>query len=254
MFRRTSSEITQVEDKKPPLKRLDNSRKSLPRVPRNDSTPEAAASAQANDPYGGFCKGAYKLQVGLVKEGMRICNQSTSMTGQANYWACASSKCCFEGPACKVGKIWKFDNSVRTMQGVRYRWTLLAKSHVAMSKVTNRIYAFRCLFCSEQGQPTNIYHGDKVFLDHIWTHQEQSASLLSSEKIICRSGRMALDHEVFDVNFPPSVETAQFHGRTLVNSPNIDKISNDHTDFPEGEEFFEWSTPEASIDSSPWQN
>lgn len=250
MFRRrTSTEATQVAEKAPPLKRLDNSRKPSPAVSRAPSIPQPAPST-SKDPCGGFCKGAYKLQVGLVKESMKISNQSTSMTGQSNYWACASSKCCFEGAACRVGnKAWEFDNTVRTLQGTRYRWTLLAKSHVAMSKVMHHNYDFQCIFCAEQGQPAIIYRGNQAFLDHISTHRGQSASLLNSEKIICKTGRVALDHEVFDVNFPPSGETPQYHGRTLVNSPDIDiKMIS-----PEEEEGFIWSNPEPPFDPSPWK-
>ena len=81
----------------------------------------------SHHPYGGYCKGAYKLQVGLEKESVNRRNQSVSMTGQSNYWACASSKCAFEGPACKKGNKWFFDETVRESDGVQYRWTFLAK-------------------------------------------------------------------------------------------------------------------------------
>lgn len=251
--RRTSTEATQVEEKRPPLKRLDNSRKSSPVVAHKNSAPEPVPSSSAKDPYSGYCKGAYKLQVGLVKEGMKICNQSTSMTGQSNYWACASSKCCFEGGARQIGKTWEFDNTVRISQGIRYRWTLLAKSHIAMSKSKNHNYDYQCVFCTEQDQPAIVHHGEQDFLEHISTHRSQRSSLSKSEKIICKTGRLALDHEVFDINFPPLAENAQFHGRTLVNSPDIDAGNHNDTLSPEEEEGFEWSTPEPSIDDSPWQ-
>lgn len=242
MFRRrTTSDAPQVVEKppKPPLKRLDNSRKSSPIVSRKN--------------FDGFCKGAYKFQVGLIQEAMKICNQSISGTGQSFYWACASSKCCFEGPAVKVDKAWEFDNTVRTSQGIRYRWTLLAKSHVAMSRVKNHAYDYQCLFCVKQNQPAIIYSGDRTFLEHISTHRGQPPSLLKHEKISCKNGRIFPDHEVFDVNFPPSAETAQYHGRTLVNSPSLDVTSPGHTISPEEEEGFEPSTPEPSLESSPWK-
>ena len=257
MFRSRTTSGDHVTEK-PPLARTDNSRKFSPAVTRKNSAPNdlvtETASPRSKDPYGGFCKGAYKLQVGLVGESMKICNQSTSGTGQSFYWTCASSKCCFEGPACKVGKSWEFDNTVRATEGVRYRWTLLAKSHVAMSKVKNHMYEYRCVFCAEQGQPTSIHYGDRAFLDHITIHRNQPYSALSSEKVVCVKGTVAVDHQVFDVNFPPIMESNHSHERTLVNSPEMEIRNSEHnTSSPEEEEGLIWCTPIPSSDRSPWE-
>ena len=99
-----------------------------------------SALLSSNKLHGGYCKGAHKLQVGLYKKSVKLRSQSTSMTGQSNYWACASSKCSFEGPACKNGNNWVFDDTVRVFNTVQFRWTFLAKCHVALSKVKNRQY------------------------------------------------------------------------------------------------------------------
>ena len=167
---------------------------------RTHSSTQTAIPAKT--PYRGFCKGAYKLQVGLDKESMVLRNQSTSMTGQSHYWACASSKCAFEGGALKSSSGWKFDDSVRIASGIQYRWTFLAKSHVTLSKVKNRQYDFQCVFCTVQDQATTI-HTEQAFIEHVSQHREHYHDPAVSEKISCVYGIVVKNGELFDVNLMP---------------------------------------------------
>ena len=158
-------------------------------------------------PYGGYCKGAYKLQVGLEKESVNLRNQSVSMTGQSNYWACASSKCAFEGPACKNGKKWFFDETVRKTDGVQYRWSFLAKCHVASSRVYDGQYDYQCVFCGVQPSSPSVHHGQNAFMEHIsQQHRGQQPDPLIWDRIHCIYGRVALEEESFDVNLSPKEE------------------------------------------------
>ncbi|KAL8734795.1 MAG: hypothetical protein Q9181_003039 [Wetmoreana brouardii] len=151
--------------------------------------------------YGGFCKGAYKMQV-HDKEAMKLRNQSVAKTGEAYYWACCSSKCAFEGPARRDGD-WAYDDAVRETHGVRYRWSFLAKAHVALSKVKNGKYDYGCVFCIYVGIECPVFHGIKEFLEHIGTHRGKSIADTMLERIKCVKDRVADVDEDFDINLLP---------------------------------------------------
>ena len=172
--------------------------KNLRRPSTNDS------KYSTHDLYGGFCKGAYKLQVGLSKDGIKLRNASGSFQGEGYYWACGSSKCAFEGRSCKVNKEWAFDDSIRVYHGVRYRWVFLAKSHVMLAKVKDRIYDYRCVFCVYQGQEAPVFRGAKVLMQHISQHRGEDLDEAILQKTKCISMREAADEEDFDINLTPA--------------------------------------------------
>lgn len=152
--------------------------------------------------HGGFCKGAYKLQV-HDKEAMKIRNQSVAKTGEGYYWACCSSRCAFEGPARRDGKDWAYDDTVREAHGVRYRRSFLAKAHVALPKVKNGIYDYGCVFCIYDGLECPAYHGIKDFLEHVASHRGKSIAETMLQRIKCVNDRLANLDEGFDVNLLP---------------------------------------------------
>ena len=196
----------------------------------------------SHHPYGGYCKGAYKLQVGLEKESVNLRNQSVSMTGQSNYWACASSKCAFEGPACKKGKSWFFDETVRKSDAVQYRWSFLAKCHVASSRVYDGQYDYQCVFCGVQPSSRSVYRGQKAFIEHIsQQHRGQQPDPSIWDKIRCIYGRVALEEESFDVNLSPKEDHPPAH-RQVLGTPNLSPGNNDHDATPDG--MHEWPTIE----------
>ncbi|KAL8796283.1 MAG: hypothetical protein Q9195_001398 [Heterodermia aff. obscurata] len=160
--------------------------------------------------YGGFCKGAYYLQVGLKGDGVKLRNSSVAKTGEGWYWGCRDQRCVFEGPACKIGKEFFFDDTVREFKSngmllIRYRWSFLAKSHVAIKKTKEKIYDYRCIFCVLQGMPAPTITRKRLFLEHIAEHQTQNLDESILRKTLCINDRMAGDDEYFDVNFPPPV-------------------------------------------------
>ena len=167
------------------------------RQPTNESKPPFG------DLYGGFCKGAYKLQVGL-RDGLKLRNQSGSFQGEGYYWACGSSKCAFEGRACKEGKEWNFDDTIHSSSGVRYRWVFLAKSHIAMSKAKNGIYDYRCVFCVLQGQESPVFRKPRILMEHVSRHRGQNLDESIIRKTNCIDMREATDDEDFDINLTPA--------------------------------------------------
>ena len=192
-------------------------RRSTPPLQNHNLTATSSSSASriqttqsdtpgSHHPYGGYCKGAYKLQDGLEKKSVNLRNQSVSMTGQSNYWACASSKCAFEGPACKNGKKWIFDETVRKTDGVQYRWTFLAKCHVASATVYDGQYDYQCVFCGVQPSSPSVHRGQNAFIEHISQQHRGQQPDPSIWQIHCIYGRVALEEESFDVNLSPKEE------------------------------------------------
>jgi hypothetical protein len=88
----------------------------------------------------GFCKGAFRLFIGLEKKAFSINNRPIGISGIIPYWRC--DKCTFEGPCIinvlpgqKRSKAEKtYDLRVRECQGggVLYKWAFLAKCHVSI--------------------------------------------------------------------------------------------------------------------------
>ena len=199
-----------------------------------------SAVTNSRYPYGGYCEGAFKLQVGLDKDSVNLRNQSTAMTGQSNYWACASSKCAFEGPACKKGKIWTFDDTVRVHNAVQYRWTFLAKCHVALSRVKNGQHDYQCVFCGVQPSANNVYRGEKAFVEHVsQQHRGQQPDPSILDKICCIHGRVAREEEIFDVNLTPKEGSPLVHRQVFVHAPDpITESLDDNAGSNDG--VFEW--------------
>jgi hypothetical protein len=162
----------------------DHHQSSLSPVSTNALTPQDSR---------GFCKGAYYLQVGLKSDGMKLRNQSCSFTGEYRYFACSNSRCCFEAPAYKSGKIWDFVNTpMGPRHGVKFRWSFLAKSHIEQSKVKRRNYRYRCIFCALQNSEAPVLEDVNVLIEHVARHRREE---LPTE------GRVLVDGDDFDIHF-----------------------------------------------------
>ncbi|KAL8701757.1 MAG: hypothetical protein Q9224_000350 [Gallowayella concinna] len=213
------------------------------------SSPSRVRMLSPYEVHGGFCKGAYKLQV-HVKDAMKLRNQSTVKTGECYYWACCSSKCAFEGTARLEGKHWAFDDTVRETYGIRYRWSFLAKAHVALSKVNNGRYDYGCVFCIYDGFECPVFHGINEFLEHVGTHRGKSIAETMLQRIRCVNDRVATLDEVFDINLPPVqdppkpasvADTSQLSQPSIVSAAASDRVS--------------WSTnDETMADVDPWRD
>lgn len=134
-----------------------------------------------------------------------------------------------------------FDMRVRASEGgIQYRWTFLAKSHVtnksATSDASNSGDVFGCYFCCAEGVPKGwvdetlsaqlatlgtfgekkagnlnvmpTFHGLQTFLAHLETHRMpgRTPGLIVANEMNCIVGRVAQEHEDFDLNLPPVAE------------------------------------------------
>ncbi|KAL8760648.1 MAG: hypothetical protein Q9184_003185 [Pyrenodesmia sp. 2 TL-2023] len=182
--------------------------------PSMASSTSSTSSIKILSPYGahgGFCKGAYKMQV-QEKDAMKLRNRSVAKRGgghylaclsEDRYWACCSSQCAFEGPAHQVGRKWAFDDKVREGHGVRYRWSFLAKAHVASSKAEDGKYDYGCVFCMYDGYECPVFHGIRDLIAHVGDHRGKAIAKTMLQRVNCVNGRIATHEEDFDVNLTP---------------------------------------------------
>ena len=128
-----------------------------------------------------FCKGAFRLFLGLTKKAFIPANRPVGMSSLIPYWRC--DKCLFEGPmreapgpVDKKGRPGKpekiFDPTTRECGpistavigpdgrgegsgGVRYKWIFLAKCHVPLKNVPDKsdgsVGGYACIFCCAEG-------------------------------------------------------------------------------------------------------
>ena len=215
--KRSSTEATQLSETRSLSQ--DSDRNGSVSPPRRHVGPSLESSTTGTQNlYGGFCLGAYKLQVGFPDEGFKLRNQSVALTGQAQYWACANSHCVFDGPARRMDRGWGFSTVIKVAYGVQYRWTFLAKSHVALPKSKNREFDYQCPFCVAQRQPPGPYRTVHAFMEHVSTHRGQEPESSISDKIICIFGRVAQTDEAFDINLTPYAIAHAANARVLEQS------------------------------------
>ena len=222
--KRSSTDGTQLSENRSLSQDSDCNGSVSPPNPQSRPPLESSNTGTQNL-YGGFCLGAYKLQVGFPDEGFKLRNQSVALTGQSQYWSCANSHCVFDGPARKMDKVWGFSTVIKVAFGVQYRWTFLAKSHVALPKSKNREFDYRCPFCVAQRQPPGPYRTVHAFMEHVSTHRGQELESSISDKILCVFGRLAQTDEPFDINLPPygieHTANARVLEQSFATSPSI---------------------------------
>lgn len=202
--------------------------------------------------HGGFCKGAYKMQV-HEKDAMKLRNESTAKTGEAYYWACCSSKCAFEGPARRVGRDWMFDDTIRESQGVRYRWSFLAKAHLTLAKVKNGIYDYGCVFCIYDGFGCPVYRGIRELLEHVGSHRGKPIAETMLQRIKCINNKIADLEDDFDVNLTPLEAALQLV--QPVEKEESNSLSQPGMMSAAGSERVSWTTSDDTMaDLDPWKD
>lgn len=160
--------------------------------------------------YAGFCKGAWKQQLGL-KKAFVISMRPAGLYNDVPYWRC--SKCMYEGPVRghESRKTWKFDGQVRTdaTTGIRYRWVFLAKSHVPAKRLEcatdGSSGPFGCIFCCAMHHgPAPVLGNLASFMEHLVQQHREIRSGFEAllERTRCVVGRVAAISEDFDLNIP----------------------------------------------------
>lgn len=154
--------------------------------------------------YLGFCKNAVRLQNG-DKTALEKCSEhSYSRSGYSsvtvNYLACKSSKCSFMGQL-RADKIWERVWRDEKL-GVRWRWAFLAKSHVQQKQAKGQQYAYQCLFCTFSTGKGGVYHGTRMYMQHVATHRGDIGEVLKY-KAGCINDHACEEDEEFDINLLP---------------------------------------------------
>ena len=151
--------------------------------------------------FAGFCKGAWRLQIGDKKKAMEERQRPDRMYSAKPYWQC--SKCKFEGRMIVHDRKNKgFDTRVITEGGVRFRWEFLFKSHIESKESTSdpSHACYGCIFCCVEGRGTPIFGGIKSFITHLQGHNDHLPTGEVLYRMNCLVGRSAAHSEDFDIN------------------------------------------------------
>ncbi|KAL8661949.1 MAG: hypothetical protein Q9202_005150 [Teloschistes flavicans] len=153
--------------------------------------------------FSGFCKGAWRLQIGDRKKAMedrQRPGRGGSTFNSHSYWKCKG--CNFEGRLIQMDKKTKVsDKTVISADGIQFRWEFLFKCHIETKEnAPNPLKStFGCIFCCAQGRGTPTFGGAQSFMDHL---QEHRVSLPEGEvlyRMNCITGRKAVQVEDFDI-------------------------------------------------------
>ena len=151
--------------------------------------------------YAGFCKGAWKAQIGDRKKAMDERQRPAGMHNAARYWQC--SKCKFEGRLVMLDKKTKaVDKRVLTAEGVQFRWDFLFKSHVETKDATSDFLksTFGCMFCTAEGRGTPTFGGAQMLMAHLQEHRDRLPTGEVLYRMNCLVGPKASLGDDFDIN------------------------------------------------------
>ena len=160
---------------------------------------------QDND-FAGFCKGAWRLQIGDRKKALTEWSRPGSLYSMNDFWKC--TKCNFEGPMTKDAKGKKaYDRRVLTMNGIHYRWEFLFKSHVHLKETMRNPdgSTFGCIFCCAEGRGTPIFGGTQSFTAHLREHLDRLPTGEVLYRINCIFDSSPKQGDEFDICLPPRV-------------------------------------------------
>ncbi|KAL8672132.1 MAG: hypothetical protein Q9168_003406 [Polycauliona sp. 1 TL-2023] len=163
-------------------------------ITANQEDPSATdlLPSEANN-YSGFCKGAWRLQIGDDKKALQERQRPGSMYNAVRFWQC--KHCKFEGrliqkPDKKKTK--DYDQQVMVAEGIQFRWLFLFKCHVeckddanpnpnpdnplstsfANANPNNPLRArFGCMFCCAEGRGTPVFKGAQALMEHSQEHR-----------------------------------------------------------------------------------
>ncbi|KAL9104625.1 MAG: hypothetical protein Q9163_000429 [Psora crenata] len=151
--------------------------------------------------YAGFCKGAWRQQIGDRKKAIEERLRPGGMYNATKYLQC--KQCRFEGRLVPANKKNGFDMRVfKIVEGIQFRWEFLFKSHIptknAVPGPTNG--AFGCIFCCTDGKGTPTFEGVVNFMGHLAEHRDRLPTGEVLYRMNCLVGRQAGIDEDFDIN------------------------------------------------------
>ncbi|KAL8849690.1 MAG: hypothetical protein Q9221_005380 [Calogaya cf. arnoldii] len=140
-------------------------------VNQDDPSASDLLPAEANK-FSGFCKGAWRLQIGDHKKAFRERQRPSSMYSSARFWQCKFCK--FEGRLFQLDKKTKsFDQQIMLSEGIQFRWVFLFKSHVECKDANPNPLrsSFGCMFCCAEGRGTPVFRGAQALMEHMQEHR-----------------------------------------------------------------------------------
>ena len=173
------------------------SNRSLSSIKPNDLLP-----SEMNG-YKGFCKGAWRQQIGDQKRAMDDRIRPAGIHNAARYWQC--KECRFEGRLVAIDKKKGVHDPrvFRLADGVFFRWMWLFKSHISQknSLPDPSRAIFGCLFCCAEIGSTQQFEGAQAFCLHLRdNHRDPLPTGEVLYRANCLVGRQAQIHESFDLN------------------------------------------------------
>ena len=160
--------------------------------------------------YAGFCKGAWRQQIGDRKRAMEERLRPGGMYNSAKYYQC--KQCKFAGRLIPIDKKTNgFDMRVfKLVQGIQFRWEFMFKSHVRVKEACSdpTKATFGCIFCCAEGRGTPLFSGIQTFMNHLLVHREHLPTGEVLYRMNCLVGRQAAITEDFDINVL-SIETGK---------------------------------------------
>ena len=172
----------------------------MPSMTSQTISPRELLPSEANS-FAGFCKGAWRLQIGDKKKAMEERQRPGGMFNANRYWQC--SKCKFEGRLVQVDKKRKgFDTRVLVAEGLQFRWEFLFKSHVEMREASSDFLAatFGCVFCTAEGMGTPTFGGASSLMAHLQEHRDRLPQGEVLYRMNCLAGPKAGLQDDFDLN------------------------------------------------------
>ena len=200
-----------------PLEKVKNSLDSLVRAPVNQSTahlevlssnrslnsinPKDLLPGEFNN-FAGFCKGAWRQQIGDRKKAVEERVRPGGMYNAARFLQCRSCK--FEGRFVPPNKKQHgFDMRVfKLVEGIQFRWEFLFKSHLVTKDAVQDPTkgTFGCMFCCAEGKGTPTFDGVTLFMQHLVEHRDRLPTGEVLYRMNCLVGRQAGLDEDFDIN------------------------------------------------------
>lgn len=151
--------------------------------------------------YAGFCKGAWRAQIGDRKKAMDDRQRPGGIYNAARFWQC--SKCNYEGRLVMLDKKTKgVDKRVLTAEGVQFRWDFLFKSHIETKDTTSDFLksTFGCMFCTAEGRGTPTFGGAQMLMAHLQEHRDRLPTGEVLYRMNCLVGPRARLEDDFDIN------------------------------------------------------
>lgn len=161
--------------------------------------------------YLGFCKSASRLQnydrkaLTKTREVEAWSRHPTSSANALYFLSCVTKSCNFRSTFTQRDTELIWNRMLPEWRGVRARWRFLAKSHVPLRRAGSQA-SYQCLFCVFQQGRSAVYHGEKLYLEHIADeHRGTTFGDVVLYKTCCVNDRVCSEDDLdWDINLYPT--------------------------------------------------